>query len=218
MTTASAALPSAPTASSSSSSSLSPDEARAFYPDDMTLREARARYFARSGFNDATYTERFVHLPAGPFTIVLPNLAARRRAVRIHDLNHILTGYGTAWDGEGAISAFELGMGMGPSWMGWMINAGGTALGLLRWPASTLAAFARGRATSASTYRLIHPWDDRVLDERVGTVRAQLGLVDSAPVRTSDIVRAVVAGTIGIALHLLPFAIVAAVAAFFIWR
>jgi hypothetical protein len=50
-----------------------------------------------------------------PVVLVLPNIPPRRRAVQVHDLNHVLTGYGTDWTGELRISGHELGMGCGAS-------------------------------------------------------------------------------------------------------
>ena len=36
-----------------------------------------------------------------------PNGAARVRAVRLHDLHHVATGYATSWVGEAEIGAWE---------------------------------------------------------------------------------------------------------------
>ena len=193
---------------STRSNGLSPDEARALYPDDITMREARRRYFERTGFDDATYTAPWMTLPVGPFTVPLPNLAPRKAAVRVHDLNHVLTGYGTDWHGEFSISAFELGMGVGGYGAAWMLDAGGVAAGLLRWPADLLAAFARGRATRRSLYLLLPRWDEAVLDKTVGEVRALVGVQDAAPHKAMDAVRLVVHGVGGALAHLAPVAIV----------
>lgn len=186
------------------SESLGPDGARAFYPDTMTLREARERYFQRSGFTAATYTSTWITLPLGPLKLPLPNFSARKEAVRIHDLNHILTGYGTDWLGEFRASAFELGMGVGRYWAGWMINAGGAAGGLLRAPGEMLRAHARGRATARSTYALLSTWDEAFLDKPLAEVRALVGVVDDATPTARDAVAVVGHALWGAAVHLAP--------------
>lgn len=50
-----------------------------------TVREAREGYFKESGFNEATYSDRWVKLPLGPLKFYLPNIAARKKAVPLHD-------------------------------------------------------------------------------------------------------------------------------------
>jgi len=193
---------------------LTPDECRALFPDGMTLRDARALYFQRSGFDDKTYTDRWVRLPVGPFTLVLPNFPARRRAVKVHDLDHTLTGYGSDWTGEVEISSFELGMGHGPYWVGYFINAGGLMFGLLRAPVRAVRAYARGRATQQSLYDVFAVWDEARLDDSVGELRRTVGLVDQADVTARDVVGAIAWGVVGAVLQLGPIvAVVAGVVA-----
>ncbi len=193
---------------------MSADETRATYPDDITLREARARYFARSGFDDSTYSDRWVRLPVGPLTAYLPNLAPRREAVRVHDIDHIVTGYGTDWNGELRISAFELAMGLGRYWFGTFIDAGGVAMGVLRWPRDLVAAYARGRTAKQSVYRVFDRFSDADLDRTVGEVRALVGAADDAVPTAAD-TRAVLAwAAFGVATQLLlPLGLLAAAVA-----
>ena len=40
--------------------------------------------------------------------MTFPNTDSRKRAVPLHDLHHILTGYKTDWMGEAEIGAWEL--------------------------------------------------------------------------------------------------------------
>lgn len=187
--------------------SMTADETRAVYKDEMTLREARAAYFARTGFDDTTYVEAWVKLPVGPFHFYMPNFAARKEAVKVHDLNHIVGGYGTDWRGEFEISAFEIGMGTGRYWFGWFLDVGGLAAGLLKSPTTTLNAFARGRRAKSSVYHHVDKWDDRVLDGTVGALREALQLED-APVATAAEKRAAYGwAAVGVTLHaLLPLA------------
>lgn len=166
-------------------STLSPAAVRALWPDDMRVVDARAAYFARSGFDDSTYTARFIELPALGTTLCLPNIADRRAAVRVHDLNHLLTGYGTDWLGESMISTFELGMGVRGYWVAWVLDSSAMLMGFLRAPRHMLRAFARGHATGTSTYALLPdvnaPAMEHTLQGTLGQLRGAVKLVDEAP-------------------------------------
>ncbi len=168
-------------------------QARAFYPDAITMREARERYFARAGFSATTYVERYIEVPFAGRVVRLPNVKARRDAVRVHDLNHIIGGFGTDWLGEAMAGGFELGMGTGRYWVGWLLNAAVLSMGLARAPRAVVSSFARGRATRASTYRLIPDVTandyEAVLDGTVGELRARVGAPDDVGVTAGDIVR-----------------------------
>jgi hypothetical protein len=140
----------------------------------LTLREARARFFARMGIApDGGYEDRWVKLKAGPIPFAIPNTKERRRSVRLHDLHHILAGYSTDWVGEGLISAFEIGGGCADHTAAWVLNLGGMLIGAALAPRDALRAFVRGRRTR-NLYRT--PFTDALLDEAVGDVRERLGL------------------------------------------
>jgi hypothetical protein len=146
------------------------------YDPALTMREARARYFADNGFSEAGYDDAWVKLEAGPIPMWIPNSASRKRAVRFHDLHHVLTSYPTTWVGEGEIGAWEVATGCGDHHAAWVLNLGAMAVALVLAPRAVYRAFLRGRATE----NLYHqPWADALLDERVGDLRARLNL--SAP-------------------------------------
>lgn len=188
-------------------------------PDDMPVREARAIYYRANGFPpDGGDSERFVKLPVGPFRLWLPNLAPRRRAVKLHDLHHVVTGYPTHWRGEFAISGYEVGGGCGRYWMAWLINAGGVGAGLMADAAAVFRAYARGRASGT----LYHHVDngpgfdaayDKLLDEPLGAVRARLRLVEEAVPTTKDKAAAITIGVLGAVAHLVPLVAAAALLA-----
>ena len=83
------------------------------YDPHLTLRDARQRYFERGGFGNGGYWDRWVRLKAGPLVIRFPNTQARLRAVKLHDLHHVLTEYDTSWSGEAEIGAWEIATGCG---------------------------------------------------------------------------------------------------------
>ncbi len=144
------------------------------YADATTLRDARTAYFRENAFgDDGGYGARWVKLNLGPMPIWFPNTNARRRAVRLHDLHHIATGYDTSLVGEAEIGAWELASGCGDYYVAWVLNTAAVAIGLLLAPRRAWRAFARGRRCT-SLYRL--GFDDRWLDESVGALRRRLGL------------------------------------------
>ena len=122
--------------------------------EEHDLAEARARFFSDNGYgDDGGYSERWVKLKLGPLPFAIPNTASRKQAVPLHDLHHILTGYGTDWRGEFEISAWELGAGCGRFSFAWQINLQGALAGLLVSPLRTMRAFRRGlRCRSLYTY------------------------------------------------------------------
>ena len=142
------------------------------YPASATVADARARYFADNGFSEADYHARWVRFRVGRLPVVFPNTASRRRAVPLHDLHHIATGYQTSLTGEAEISAWELAAGCGDYWAAWLLNSGGFALGLLIAPRRTYRAFVRGRRCRA----LYHQgWRDSLLTRTVGELRTDTG-------------------------------------------
>lgn len=149
------------------------------YPDELTVRDGRARYFESGGIPaDGGYSAAWVKLKAGPIPFGFPNSAGRRRAVKLHDLHHVLTGYDTTWTGEAEISAWEIASGCGPYTVAWFINLGGLFVGLLVNPRRTRHAFLRGRGA----HNLYHgePFSEAILDEKLGDIRARLAF-DAAP-------------------------------------
>jgi hypothetical protein len=99
----------------------------------MTLGAARARYFELSNFGaDGGYDERWIKVKVWRIPIWLPNTAGRVRAVKLHDLHHVLTEYPTTWRGEAEISAWEIGTGgLNKYYAGWFLDLMNVAQGLL---------------------------------------------------------------------------------------
>jgi hypothetical protein len=181
------------------------------YDESATLEEARRLYFEANGFPpEGGYEAKWVDFELGPIPVPFPNTDARRRAVKVHDLHHVLTGYPTDIFGEAEISAWELGAGCGSMVAAWVLNLGGIALGVLIAPRRTWRAFMRGRM-SRTLYG--EPWSDELLGRRVGEVRAELGLGD-APFRprAGDVLLFVLYWQVGAwgSLAAMPLAVVSA--------
>jgi hypothetical protein len=143
------------------------------YPPEMTLGDARAIYFERSGFGaDGGYSERWIKVKVWRIPIWLPNTSGRVRAVKLHDLHHIVTEYPTTWKGEAEISAWEVGSGgLNRFWAGWWLDLMNVAQGLIINPGGTYRSFMRGRR-SRNLFSL--EFQDSMLAERVGDYRRQL--------------------------------------------
>lgn len=145
------------------------------YRDETTVRDARDEYFVRSGFaRDGGYGDRWVLLKAGGVTVfAFPNTAARVRAVRLHDLHHVVTEYDTSWTGEAEIAAWELAAGCGRHAAAWVLNIAASLVGLIVSPRRVLRAFRRGRR-SRTLYA--GQFSDDLLDQTVGQLRSRLNL------------------------------------------
>ena len=148
------------------------------YAADISVRQARAQYFAANGLGEGGYQERWVKLRVGPFAIYMPNTAARVRAVRFHDIHHVLTGYHTTWLGEAEIAAWEISSGCAKHYAAWYLNLMAMAIGLGIDRAAVVEAFYRG-CHSDNLYRATV--DEGLLDSRVGMLRKVLRLDQTVP-------------------------------------
>jgi hypothetical protein len=95
------------------------------------------------------------------------------RAVKFHDLHHVLTEYPTTWRGEAEIGAWEVASGCARHYPAWVLNLEALAIGLVIHPRGVFRAFVRGRR-SRNLYR--RRFDDALLAARVGDVREQLSI------------------------------------------
>lgn len=164
-----------------------------------TLRDALARYFAKNGFGaDGGYDDAWVDFELGPIPLPFPNSAGRKRAVRLHDLHHILTSYETDTLGEFEISAWEIGAGCGDFYTAWIINLAGMTGGIFSAPKRTFHAFRRGRA-SRTLYGESY---EQALEEDVATARAKR-VHEPAPTPTAtELVSFAAHGLVGLVMGL----------------
>lgn len=148
--------------------------------NQMTLGTARAAYWQINGFgDDGGDSLDVVPLKLWKFTLKIPNTDGRRRAVRLHDLHHIVTGYATTWVGEAEIAAWELSTGCLRWPAATVLNLGAMAVGLVIAPGKVARAWARGRQ-SENLYG--EDGVEHLLSRGVDEVRASLGL-DAPPPR-----------------------------------
>src|ERR1700733_7268836 len=110
----------------------------------MTVREARDRYLAQNGFTTEGYTAACFQIDLLGRTWTLRNPRTRMRVVPLHDLHHVVTGYGTDLVGESEQSAWELRSGINSLFL-WVFKLSAIAIGLLLAPRRVVASFRRAR-------------------------------------------------------------------------
>jgi hypothetical protein len=142
------------------------------FEDHVLVRDARTEFFRAAGLAaDGGYAASHIHFRVGMFSFTLPNSAARKKAVPLHDLHHLATGYDTSWTGEAEIAAWELASGCSSYRAAWLLNLLALPLGLLIAPVRTWRAFRQGRSCR-NFYQ--GEWDEKWLDTSLGTLRAHL--------------------------------------------
>lgn len=156
------------------------------FEDDRIVRDARTDFFRLAGLpSDGGYAARSIHFRIGRLSFALPNSAARRKAVPLHDLHHLATGYDTSWTGEAEIAAWELAGGCHSYRAAWLLNVLAFPLGLMIAPVRTWRAFRRGRS-SENLYA--GQWEEKWLDASLGELRARLMPdADGRPLRGGDV-------------------------------
>lgn len=119
-----------------------------------TVRESIERHHAESGIApDGGLSDRWVVIKIGRIPMPFFNTAARRRALALHDVNHLVAGLGSGNVGEAEISAWELASGgCGPYLAAWALDLAGMLLGMV-WPIHVIRAFGAGR-TMKNVYGL----------------------------------------------------------------
>ena len=80
----------------------------------------------------------------GPVILRLPDFGWRRRALRAHDLHHLMTGYPMTMRGEFQLAAWEVGAGRYPHWGATMMCAPLILVGLLWSPRAIWRAYRAG--------------------------------------------------------------------------
>jgi hypothetical protein len=170
---------------------------------ENTLGAARAAYYERNKFGaDGGDSLEWVPLNVFGLTLKIPNTEGRRRAVRIHDLHHVVTGYETDLAGESEIGAWELASGCLRWPAATVLNFFALAIGLVIAPRRLMRAWARGRHT-ANLYG--EDGVDHLLPRKVDEVRTALKLDGVAPrTRIRDVLAVLAIGVPGLAIMAAP--------------
>lgn len=145
-------------------------------PADWSVEAGRGLYLAENGFQLSGYDAKTTPAVFFGFTVQVPNTPKHAWAIRLHDLHHVVTGYGTDLTGECEVSAWELRKGLAP--LGLYVGSivlSLALLGLLVAPRRTLRAY---RASSPGPSLFHEPFGDygSLLTRTVGDLRAGLGV------------------------------------------
>src|SRR5215469_14126369 len=104
------------------------------------MQDARVLFLAANGFNIKDYSAPTFTLGFFGLTLKFPNTKGRQSDVPLHDLHHILTGFGTDWTGEGEIGIWEIRTGC-RTFAAYFLNSGGVLMALVRSPRRVVRAF-----------------------------------------------------------------------------
>jgi hypothetical protein len=113
----------------------------------LTLREARAVCYRRSGFppDGGVHEHRWMSFACRDLQVHLPNFKWRRRALPVHDLHHAITGYRFSPQGEFEMAAWEFAAGRHPHMLSTLFCLPLVSVGAAVIPKRTFAAFVSGR-------------------------------------------------------------------------
>ena len=140
----------------------------------MRVREARDHYLAENGFTVAGYENPTSEGSLFGLRFAVPNPPAHRRALRLHDLHHVATGYGTDHAGEAEIAAWQVRRGLHAA--GMYVTAivlANVGIGLAVARARTLAVLRSAEGSSLFDQPVEY---DTLLGRTVGELRALLGI------------------------------------------
>jgi hypothetical protein len=147
------------------------------YDENMLIRDALSQMFTRFNIPANAYAAKSFTIRVGKVPILVPNIPARVKIARYHDIHHIITGYPANWRGEAEIGAWEIATGCRTSFIAWFLNSGAVAVGLFMYPKAVIKAFKRGRRTRTNLYYDFEY--ESLLSLTVKEVREKIGLASS---------------------------------------
>src|SRR5215467_1040208 len=136
-----------------------------------SMREALEQFFTRNGFSAKAYSAPTFTIKLLGIPLTFPSTAKRKQVLPLHDLHHILTGYGTNFIGEAEIGAWELRAGC-TTLVAYFLNGSGVILGLLISPGRVWRAFRAARGAH-TLYREKIPYST-LLEMNVEDLRREL--------------------------------------------
>lgn len=144
-------------------------------PASMVVRDALEHYLAENGFTRDGYTSPRSEGSLFGLKISVPNPPSHQRALRLHDLHHVATGFGTDHAGEAEISVWQASRGLssGGHYVAAIVLAN-VLIGFLAAPRRTLAAL-RLQSSGRSLFDIQAPYE-QLLALTLGELREHLGL------------------------------------------
>ena len=170
-------------------------------------REALVTFYAHQGLPpDGGRASSNWWCGTARWRIRLPNFGWRRRALPVHDLHHVLTGYPCSPVGEFEMAAWEFAAGRYPHPMATAFCLPLVGFGALLDPRRTFAAFVRGRSSKTLYARGLAP---EVMGASVAQLQAELLPRHVPAARPRDAVAFLLLAAGAIAWTLSPLALVA---------
>lgn len=144
-------------------------------PAAMSVRQARDVYLAENGFTVEAYDRPTTSGSFLGVKLAVPNPPSHRRAIRLHDLHHVATGFGTDHAGEAEIAIWQARRGLRAAGMYVMtIVMANALLGVVLAPHRTMAAL-RAPGPRGSLFDMAVDYD-APLERTVGELREMLGI------------------------------------------
>jgi hypothetical protein len=111
-----------------------------------TVEQAISKFYLENDFgDDGGVNEKYAWIKFGFFSIPIPNAESRRNNVYLHDISHIVTENNTTWQGESAVSAWEIASGgWGNLYIPWILTLWAMGVGVIFYPKNTLKSFKKG--------------------------------------------------------------------------
>ena len=149
-----------------------------------SVLESRDAYLAENEFTTVGYEAQWVVVSLFGVSFRTPSPERRRRALKFHDLHHVVTGFGTDLAGEAEISAWELRRGL--SGLGLFVGSivlSVALLGLFVAPRRTLRAWHAARTNGplgsrGSLFQTERDYES-LLRMTVGELRRDLAVPES---------------------------------------
>lgn len=145
---------------------------------EKTIRDVIIDYYQINGFDvDGGESASYVKIEVFKgFWFYLPNNDARKKLILLHDIHHLLTGYGTKLKDECEISAWELSAGCRTAWVAFVLNTLAFALGTFIVPNGIWRAWKRGKVTK-NLYRANYS-KEQLLNKTVESLKREMGFTD----------------------------------------
>jgi len=111
-----------------------------------TVQQAIQEFYHKNDFGeDGGVNQKIAWIKFGFFSLPMPNFESRKDNVYLHDVSHIVTGNNTTWQGESAVSAWEVASGgWSKLYIPWLLTLWAMGLGMLFYNRSTVNAFKQG--------------------------------------------------------------------------
>lgn len=146
----------------------------------MTTKEALIGFYKFNQLNlTADFESHCVRVYIGCLLAPVPNINARKKYLKFHDLHHIMSGYGIDRIGESEISAWELGSRSCRKPLISVMNLFALSTGYILSPSKVTRAFYRG-CRSRNLYYLANGLNESAVDQ-LDVDKLQVGHMEILP-------------------------------------